>query len=155
MPSTLPPSAIDPSPHQNQNQNPQSHDQPPQQAKYVVSPSGHAAHPTDIIASCSALQAHLAKMQADADKELREFEERRRERDLAEKRKVAPGWLDSEARLLEPEKKVEDVTRDMRRMSLEEGDGQVEKGEGGQTEKGEDEGAQLDRAFGGIKLDGQ
>ena len=36
---------------------------------------------------------------------LRGLEDRIRERELAEKRRVAPGWLDSDARLLEPERK--------------------------------------------------
>lgn len=72
--------------------------------RYVVSQSGHAAHPDDIIASCRALQAHLAGLQADAERELRELDERIRARELAEKRRVAPGWLDSDARLLEPER---------------------------------------------------
>ncbi|KAJ9142687.1 hypothetical protein NKR23_g6958 [Pleurostoma richardsiae] len=72
--------------------------------RYVVSQSGHAAHPDDIIASCRALQSHVAKLQADADAELRALDERIRARELAEKRRVAPGWLDSDARLLEPER---------------------------------------------------
>lgn len=74
--------------------------------RYVVSASGHAAHPDDIIASCRALQAHVAQMQADAERELRELDQRIRDRELAEKRRVAPGWLDSEARLLEPERRA-------------------------------------------------
>ncbi|KAH6655345.1 hypothetical protein BKA67DRAFT_534274 [Truncatella angustata] len=75
--------------------------------RYVVSASGHAAHPDDIMASCKALQSHISQMQADAERELRELDERIRERELAEKRRVAPGWLDSEVRVLEPERKVE------------------------------------------------
>ncbi|KAK7911302.1 hypothetical protein PG985_013783 [Apiospora marii] len=74
--------------------------------KYVVSASGHAAHPDDIMASCRALQAHVARMQEEAGRELQALEERIAARELAEKRRVAPGWLDSEARLLEPEKKT-------------------------------------------------
>ena len=73
--------------------------------RYVVSASGHAAHPEDIIASCRALQAHVAKLQADAEADLRALDESIRARELAEKRRVAPGWLDSDARLLEPERK--------------------------------------------------
>lgn len=97
------------------------------------------------MASCRALQEHIAKMQDDADKELREFEERIKERELAEKRRLAPGWLDSEARILEPE----------RNKGLEESEADAppdllsppeEKPE--QT----DEGAELDRAFGGMAL---
>ncbi|ELR07537.1 hypothetical protein GMDG_08452 [Pseudogymnoascus destructans 20631-21] len=70
--------------------------------QYVVSAAGHAAHPDEILASCKALQAYIAKVQDDADRELRGWEEGIRARELAEKRRVAPGWLDSEARILEP-----------------------------------------------------
>ncbi|KAK6074914.1 hypothetical protein SCUP234_07913 [Seiridium cupressi] len=99
MPSTLPPSSS--------GITSSSSDHPDSKPRYVVSSSGHAAHPDDIIASCNALQAHIAQMQADAERELRELDERIRERELAEKRRVAPGWLDSDARILEPERKVE------------------------------------------------
>ncbi|KAH7033101.1 uncharacterized protein B0I36DRAFT_361817 [Microdochium trichocladiopsis] len=73
--------------------------------KYIVSPTGgHAAHPDDIISSCNNLKAHLTKLKEDADRELRELETRIRDAELAEKRRVAPGWLDSETHLLQPEK---------------------------------------------------
>ncbi|PQE08287.1 conserved oligomeric golgi complex subunit 2 protein [Rutstroemia sp. NJR-2017a BVV2] len=45
-------------------------------------------------------------MQDDADKELKAWEDAIAARELAEKRRVAPGWLDSDARILEPEKKT-------------------------------------------------
>ncbi|OAA64438.1 hypothetical protein SPI_03085 [Niveomyces insectorum RCEF 264] len=83
----------------------------PQPAKsaYVVSASsGSAAHPEDILASCRALREHVARLQADADAELRQFEERIQARELAEKRRVAPGWLDSDERLLVPERRQPD-----------------------------------------------
>lgn len=106
MPNSLPPSCIgltatasplDASSSSGADQHPKP--------QYVVSSSGHAAHPDDIIASCRALQSHIAKLQADAEKSLRELDERIRARELAEKRRLAPGWLDSDARLLEPERK--------------------------------------------------
>ncbi|KAK7966360.1 uncharacterized protein PG986_000637 [Apiospora aurea] len=96
MPSTLPPSSTTGLANTAADAKP----------KYVVSASGHAAHPDDIVASCQALQAHVAQMQEEAGRELRALEERIAARELAEKRRVAPGWLDSEARLLEPEKKT-------------------------------------------------
>jgi hypothetical protein len=61
--------------------------------QYVISPSGHAAHPDDIIASCQALQAHIAKMQEDSRNLIRSWEDGIKEQELAEKRRVAPGWL--------------------------------------------------------------
>lgn len=144
MPSNIPPSALG---------IPTASDDPSSQpkAQYVVSGSGHAAHPDDIIASCRALQAHVTKLQEDAEQELRELEERIKERELAEKRRLAPGWLDSEARLLEPE----------RTASAQESEETAGPASSGDTARGAgvevkdrltDEGAQLDRAFGGMAL---
>ncbi|KAK6211865.1 hypothetical protein LQW54_005566 [Pestalotiopsis sp. IQ-011] len=163
MPSTLPPSSsgitttttttdADPS-----SMSSSSADKP----RYVVSASGHAAHPDDIIASCRALQSHVAAMQADAERELADLDRRVRDRELAERRRVAPGWLDSSARLLEPEKKggeqqqqpseagggvVEgtgSVAGQFAEMSLADRQGACEMA--GDL----DQGAELDRAFGG------
>ncbi|KAK2056453.1 hypothetical protein LY76DRAFT_595164 [Colletotrichum caudatum] len=118
--------------------------------QYVVSQSGHAAHPDDIIASCRALQAHITKMQEDAERDLRDLENRIQERELAEKRRVAPGWLDSEARILEPEKAggssggsggsggtVSPESEEARRA------GEM---------PANDQGAELDRVFGGLSM---
>ena len=93
LPSTLPPSST--------GSTATSADDKP---KYVVSSSGHAAHPDDIIDSCKALQAYIQKVQDDADRELKAWEDEIQARELAEKRRVAPGWLDSDARILEPER---------------------------------------------------
>lgn len=124
--------------------------------KYVTSASGHAAHPDEIIASCKALQAHLQKVQEDAERTLKEWEEGIRQRELAEKRRLAPGWLDREEKILEPEKKSPDQGRSTG------GEGQVVDlmdrkddniGEIGLAESNESrEGEQLDRAFGGLGL---
>lgn len=104
----------------------------------MVSGSGHAAHPDDIIASCRALHEHVKKLQEDADRDLREFEEKIRERDLAEKRRLAPGWLDSDARMLEPERaKVEEPAQEV---------------EAPTEAEDTDEGKALDRAFGGMNI---
>ncbi|KAK1572724.1 uncharacterized protein LY79DRAFT_674046 [Colletotrichum navitas] len=111
--------------------------------KYVVSQSGHAAHPDDIIASCRALQEHITKMQEDAERDLRDLENRIQERELAEKRRVAPGWLDSEARILEPERAggagdtVSPESEDARQAS---------------EMPVNDQGAELDRVFGGLSM---
>ena len=80
-------------------------------------------------------------------RELREFEERIRQRDLAEKRRVAPGWLDSDARILEPE-----------RAGTQSADAVQPQADVGATHDKEnqepavDQGAELDRAFGGMAL---
>lgn len=141
MPSTLPPAATGITGATDE------------KARYVVSQSGHAAHPDDIIQSCRALQSHVSKMQDDAERELRELDERIKARELAEKRRVAPGWLDSEARLLEPERRrgaevaAGDegiaVTGPFAEMSIAD--------RAGASEMAVDQGEEMDRAFGGIR----
>ncbi len=84
-------------------------------------------------------------MQTDAERELREFEEHIRERDLAEKRKLAPGWLDSDARLLEPERSAAPGHKGAEAPTAD-----ITKAE--QPNPDTDEGAALDRAFGGMGL---
>lgn len=73
--------------------------------EYVVSASGHAASPESIIASCQALQAHIQRTQEDAENAIRDWETGLKEEELAEKRRVAPGWLDRSEKILEPERK--------------------------------------------------
>jgi hypothetical protein len=116
--------------------------------RYIVSGSGgHAAHPDDIITTCRALHAQVSKMQEDAERELRGFEERIRARDLAEKRRLAPGWLDSEAKLLEPERSASAAAGEPPDVM----DAPVEEAAAAARQT-VDEGAQLDRAFGGMAL---
>ncbi|KAI1437515.1 hypothetical protein GGR50DRAFT_692289 [Xylaria sp. CBS 124048] len=163
MPSALPPSTT--------GVGTSNADSKPQ---YVVSPqSGHAAHPEDIIASCRALQAHITRLQESAEKELRELDERIKARELAEKRRVAPGWLDSEARLLEPERKgdgnekgadvdadadadadADDVAAEMAEMNISAttmAASMVTTRRGDVSEMAVDQGEELDRAFGGLR----
>jgi len=75
--------------------------------KYVVSRSGHAASPAEIIASCKALQAHIQKVQNDADQTVKDWEQTLKIQELAEKRRVAPGWLDREEKILQPKRTSE------------------------------------------------
>jgi len=127
-----------------------------EKAHYVVSSSGHAAHPDDIIASCKALQAYIQKVQDDADKELKAWEDAIAARELAEKRRVAPGWLDSDARILEPERKTAPNSR------KEPGQGNLMDVDVSRVEASNLQhtpvavpnggGDELDRAFGGISL---
>lgn len=132
---------------------------PPEKPRYVVSATGHAAHPDDIVASCRALQEHVSRLQADAEAELRALDERIRARELAEKRRVAPGWLDSDARILEPERRLADG---MESLTLTghpvggagggtDGPGMLHQ-EGGPSEMAApdyDPGSEIDRAFAG------
>ncbi|KAG5913430.1 hypothetical protein E4U42_001182 [Claviceps africana] len=141
MPSSIPPSGMG-IPAFSDGTSPQPMPQ------FIVSNSGHAAHPDDIQESCRALLAHVTELQQNAEKELQEFDERIRQRDLAEKRRVAPGWLDSEARLLEPQRmgqqKAPNAQESQQPATLRE--------EGAERAPGDDEGAQLDKAFGVMEL---
>lgn len=129
-------------------------------APFVVSTSGHAAHPSDIVASCKALQAYIQRVQDDADRELKSWQDMIAARELAEKRRVAPGWLDSDARILEPEKKVQSVTSIGSQDSSPQGN-LMDVGVSSADASGlsntpavapNGEGDELDRAFGGLGL---
>ncbi|MCJ1302958.1 hypothetical protein MMC08_005763 [Hypocenomyce scalaris] len=141
LPSTLPPSSTGDS----------------DKAKYVVSSSGYAAHPDEIIASCKALQAHLQKLQEDAEKTLKEWEDGIKERELAEKRRLAPGWLDREEKILEPEKKRDgtavtatpDQGNNIMDMDNQPGESRLEPMADPRSNA---EGEELDRAFGSMGL---
>jgi hypothetical protein len=136
VPSTLPPSVTVDS---NSSEKPQ----------YVVSSSGHGARPEDIIASCKALQAHIFKAQEDAQRIIKEWEEGIKERELAEKRRVAPGWLDRDEKILEPVKAGRQTTQpDLLDAQTSDGQNTVMAPAISPTREGEE----LDRAFGGLNL---
>lgn len=138
LPSTLPPSILQ------QNQSDPS--QPPQ---YVTSASGQSAHPDAILKSCVALQEHLAKLETDAKRMLGEYRERKEREELAEKRRVAPGWLDSGVHILKPENVREEEARKAQAQGLLD-DGPVQQGQSGMQRPSE--GDELDRAFGGLSV---
>ncbi|RDL38665.1 uncharacterized protein BP5553_03005 [Venustampulla echinocandica] len=149
LPSTLPPSSTG---------TPAS-SSAEEKAPYVVSTSGHGAHPDEIIASCRALQAYIQKVQDDADKELREWDEAMAARELAEKRRVAPGWLDSDARILEPERKDASTSESQEQTHARGNlmDADVSRADAPSlpnptvaTSSGVAQGDELDRAFGGL-----
>ncbi|KAF1981711.1 hypothetical protein K402DRAFT_449044 [Aulographum hederae CBS 113979] len=171
LPSTIPPSILDLPQSQSQNQPQTQPDdpEPPLPAYIQSTTSAHSAHPTQIIASCRALQAHLQKLETDAKDMVRAFEEGIRERELAEKRRVAPGWLDvgEGGRGLVPERKggggdagsvggVAEMGVASPRMegggdAADVGDGRGG-GDGGDDKGGNREGEELDRAFGGLGI---
>ncbi|KAI0023640.1 hypothetical protein F4780DRAFT_59140 [Xylariomycetidae sp. FL0641] len=136
--------------------------------QYVVSNSGgHAAHPDEIVASCRALQAHITRSVARAEQALRDLEAGIADRDLAEKRRVAPGWLDSDARLLQPERHQQQQQQQQQPQeeetssSMDEAAGRnvadhfshmsIEEREGATEMAGDNQGEELDRVFGGMK----
>ncbi|KAK1760414.1 hypothetical protein QBC47DRAFT_408484 [Echria macrotheca] len=152
MPSALPQSTtgigISPIDNPQGNQDPNAN-----RPRYVLSSSGYAAHPEDIRASCAALCAHLDKLEAEAQAKIKELDELIRARELAEKRRVAPGWLDSDARLLEPERKNgTPVGGEAAGQFYGEGAGQSSANGGPSEMAVPDEAAELDRAFGKMQL---
>jgi hypothetical protein len=127
LPSTLPPSITS-------------------ESAYVTSASGSPAHPDTILSSCTALQQHLSKLEAEARRTLKGWEDKRAAEDLAEKRRLAPGWLDSGVHILKPEEEekkdkgvVENIMDD---------DPQQREAETKKVREGEE----LDRVFGGLKV---
>jgi hypothetical protein len=147
LPSTLPPSSTGASVSAEE------------RTKYVVSPSGHAAHPDEIVASCKALQAYIQKVQDDADRELKAWQDAIDARELAEKRRVAPGWLDSDARILEPERKNassgpagSEMSQKQHLMDAGVSSADAPKLQQTPVAAPNSEGDQLDRAFGGLRI---
>ena len=142
LPSTLPPfSTADPT-------------NGTEREKYVVSRSGHAASPEEIIASCQALQAHIQKMQEDADETVRAWERSLREQELAEKRRLAPGWLDRDEKILQPNRTIITGPSNAPRQNDNIMDQHEERPKkSAEAATGPDPaGDELDRAFGGMGL---
>jgi hypothetical protein len=128
-----------------------------EKTQYIISSSGHAAHPDEILASCKALQAYIQKVQDDADRELKAWQDAIDARELAEKRRVAPGWLDSDARILEPKRNTtgsEAIAVSSLGNLMDTGVSSADASGLSQTPVvlPNGEGDELDRAFGGMGL---
>lgn len=122
-----------------------------------MSRSGHAASPEDIIASCNALHAHIRKVQEDAEQTIKDWEQSLRNQELAEKRRVAPGWLDRDEKILEPKRTSEGgalSSVDVPMASLNLMDQQDEQAATGDVQEAAiaTGGDELDRAFGGMGI---
>lgn len=122
-----------------------------------MSKPGHAASPQEIIASCKALQAHIQKVQDDAEQTIKAWEQSLKDQELAEKRRLAPGWLDRDEKILQPERTSEmgvSDTANARAGSANIMD-QLEEHEAvdsGQDETMRPAGDELDRAFGDMGI---
>lgn len=127
---------------------------PDGKARYVVSSSGeHAAHPEDILAACQSLEQHLIKTRAEADQAINDWKESIKQRELAEKRRVAPGWLDREEKLLQPSRtSMSPGTPGDAHQSLLDSSSPDQGSSQLPTMEPHDEGKELDRAFGGLDL---
>lgn len=139
LPSTLPPSVLNTTP---------SNDDPSAPPAYVTSTSGFRAHPSTIIAQNQALREQLDTAASEGHRQVREWKDAIDERELAEKRRKAPGWLDSDAKILSPASVAVSVARDAAPgASLLDAEDEGARPQGGR-EEGTDLGAQMDRAFG-------
>ncbi|KAK6334389.1 hypothetical protein TWF730_003603 [Orbilia blumenaviensis] len=80
---------------------------PPPSSCQIVSPSGQSSiSPDQLIADCGNLAAHLTNESKAAKEEIEKWVKSIEERELMEKRRVAPGWLDTGVVMLEPTKKA-------------------------------------------------
>ncbi|CCF37925.1 hypothetical protein CH063_09145, partial [Colletotrichum higginsianum] len=74
------------------------------------------------------------------------------ERELAEKRRVAPGWLDSEARILEPERAGGGGSEAEEAAAAAAAARETSAVAGTSEMPLNDQGAELDRVFGGLSM---
>ena len=93
-------------------------------------------------------------MQDDAEKTIRDWKQGLREEELAEKRRVAPGWLDRDEKILQPSRA--NVAGDSSQNGPESNDSimdrqdEVERAHSAQNGTPDPTGDALDRAFGGM-----
>ena len=116
--------------------------------------SGFAAHPSTIIAQNRALLQQLDSRAREGREKVEGWEAGIRERELMEKRRKAPGWLDGSVRLLEPEKAAGDGKKGVNLMD-EVDPSQREEMEERQRKKKKDVddlGEAMDRAFGRSEM---
>lgn len=124
---------------------------PDAKARYVISTSGeHAAHPDEILAACQSLEQHLKKTRSDAEGTIKAWEESIKQRDLAEKRRVAPGWLDRDEKLLQPSRSTTSPGGSGPAESLLDSSSADQGASTMPSMVPRDEGEELDRAFGGL-----
>ena len=91
----------------------------------------------------------MQKTQDDAEKVLKKWQDDISERELAEKRRVAPGWLDREEKILEPEKKGEGARVTQANIMDMQEDGPAVRSLADERSAA---GEELDRAFGGMNI---
>lgn len=93
-------------------------------------------------------------MQDDAEDTIREWERQLKEQELAEKRRVAPGWLDRDEKILEPRRtSAAGMPRVLGQDSNLMDHHEEYQRRDSEVSTGQDSGGdELDRAFGGLGL---
>ncbi|PHH58575.1 hypothetical protein CDD81_5203 [Ophiocordyceps australis] len=138
MPSNIPPSALG-------LQSIADDGSAPPFPRFVVSGSGHAASPEEVGKSCRELLHYLVWMNDKAEEEIGRLETRLREEELKEKRRLAPGWLDRDERMLEPERVAAHQEQPTANAAPAPQDSTMQAQQ-------QDAGAELDRAFGNVSI---
>jgi hypothetical protein len=135
LPSTLPHSILNP-----------DTDDPSIPPAYVTSGSGFRAHPSTIVAQNKALRHQLDTAASDARTKVRDWHAAIHDRELAEKRRKAPGWLDSDAKILRPATTAQppDTTPGANLLDADDRNPDTLRPQ----ESTNDMGSQMDRAFG-------
>lgn len=120
----------------------------------MLSQGGYAAHPSAILAQNKELLRRLEEQSETGRKKVEEWEKSIQERELAERRRRAPGWLDREERLLEPEKVNGNGIGETGKSLMDEEQDETAKRVSGVVDKKEveDLGIELDRAFGRSEM---
>ncbi|KAF2153388.1 hypothetical protein K461DRAFT_139711 [Myriangium duriaei CBS 260.36] len=117
-----------------------------QKPAYVLSAQGFSAHPSAIKAQNLALLGQLSTAGPEAQRKVEEWERDIGERELREKRRRAPGWLDREEKILRPEQREERRQAEQPKVDLL---GDEDTGEGKEVGGKRDEvGELMDKAFG-------
>jgi hypothetical protein len=143
IPSTLPPSSTNAAPA------PSNPDLP----AYVTSSTGFAAHPSSIINQNRALLDQISSQRRDGQEKVRKWEQDIKERELQEKRRRAPGWLDSESKLLQPAKKPDDQQKSDEVDLMDQPEAEVDIQKSREQDKTANElGDAMDRAFGRSEM---
>ncbi|RVD89342.1 uncharacterized protein DFL_000355 [Arthrobotrys flagrans] len=126
---------------------------PPPSSSQIVSPSGQSSiSPDQLIIDCGNLAAHLTNEAKTAKEEIEKWVKSIEERELMEKRRVAPGWLDTGVVMLEPTKKAGTPVTGGAAASLSMSEPKVPgvPVPDGYTNQVTSPGEELDRAFGGL-----
>jgi hypothetical protein len=124
----------------------------PELPAYVTSSSGFAAHPNTIIAQNKALLERLGKQEKEAQTAVQSWEQAIKDRELAEKRRKAPGWLDSEDRMLEPSKAGDAAQKKAVNLMDEPAAKDPEAKEPDPIKTAEDLSTEMDRVFGRSEM---
>ena len=118
----------------------------------MLSHGGYAAHPSAVLAQNKDLLRRLEEQADEGRRKVEEWEKSIADRELAERRRKAPGWLDTQERLLQPEKAGAEVGKNLMDEEQDEDARRVSGLVEAKEKEVEDLGRELDRAFGRSEM---